>query len=496
MEIKEVISRGEERFERLRKVIGLWGGPILFIIVYFAPLPNLTPQAHRLTSILCLVIVWWVTEPIPIPVTGLLGASLAVLLGVEAVKKVFAPFADPVVFLFIGSFILAKAMSKHQLDRRFAYYILSLRKIGGNTKSILLVFGLIAAVISMWISNTATTAMLFPIGIGILTAVSRIGKSSKYSTALMLMAAYGASVGGIATPVGTPPNLIGIGMIERVLNIKISFFQWMSFGLPLVVIMYIVLYFMLLLLHPPEIKSITGIQAHIKEKKQELGPMGKGERNVLIAFSITVLLWILPGFIAILGGETIAKWYESHLPEAVAAVLGASLLFLLPINRSEGEFTISWKDAVKIDWGTIILFGSGLSLGSLMFSTGLGDALGKWLFNFTGAKSLWTITATAIGLGIIMSELTSNTASANMVIPVMISISQAAGVNPLYPAIGACIGASYGFMLPISTPPNAIVYGSGMVPIAKMVRAGIFFDILGFFIILFGLFIFLPLAGL
>ncbi|MEN3044761.1 MAG: DASS family sodium-coupled anion symporter [Candidatus Hydrothermales bacterium] len=490
MEIKEVISEGEKRFESLKKKVGLFLGPIIFIIIYFIPLPDLTPKAHRLVAILSLVIVWWICEPIPIPATGLLGASLAVIFGIEEARKVFAPFADPVIFLFIGSFIIAESMKKYKLHERFAFYLLSLNFMSKDVKRVLLLFGLIASLISMWVSNTATTCMLFPIGLGVLNVINRINRSPKYSTSLMLMLAYASSVGGIATPVGTPPNIIGIGMIDRILNIKISFFEWMMFALPIVIIMFIFLYFLITILHPPEIKGVVDINSYIKEKKQELGRITKGERNVLIAFSITVLLWILPGFMSIIGIET--KWYESTFPEAVVAIIGATLLFLLPINFRRLEFTLEWKDAVKIDWGTIILFGSGLTLGNLMFTTGLGDSIGKLLINITGAKDLFSITALAIGFGIIMSELTSNTASANMVIPIMISIAQAANVNPLYPAIGACIGASYGFMLPISTPPNAIVYGSGLVPITKMLRAGIFFDILGFFIILFGLFIFIP----
>lgn len=291
---KEVISAGEERFERMRKTVGLVLGPIVFIIIYFLPIPALTPPAHRLAAILCLVIIWWITEAIPIPVTALLGACLAILFTVDAAKKVFAPFADPVVFLFIGSFILAEAMSNHHLDRRIAYSILSLPGIGNNTHSILFVFGLIAVVVSMWVSNTATTAMLFPIGLGILSAVSHIyrekhkkainPKNFRYATALMLMAAYGSSVGGIGTPVGTPPNLIGIGLIARLINIKISFFQWMIFAVPLVVVMYILLYFLLLVLHKPEISRIEGVADYIKVKKEELGRLSAGERNVLIAF--------------------------------------------------------------------------------------------------------------------------------------------------------------------------------------------------------------------
>ncbi|MEN3046341.1 MAG: DASS family sodium-coupled anion symporter [Candidatus Hydrothermales bacterium] len=396
------------------------------------------------------------------------------------------------IFLFIGSFIIAESMKKYNLHERFAFYLLSINFMSKDVKGALFLFGLIAAFISMWISNTATTAMLFPIGLGILEVINRIKKSPNYSTSLMLMLAYAASVGGIATPVGTPPNLIGIGLIDKILGIKISFFEWMLFTLPIVIIMFIFLFLLLTSLHPAEIKSAIDINFFIKEKKQELGKITRGEKNVIVAFLITVVLWIMPGFMSLFGIEI--EWFESHMPEAVVAILGATLLFLLPINFKKLEFTLEWKDAVKIDWGTIILFGSGLSFGNLMFTTGLGDSLGKFLINLTGAKNLFSITALAIALGIIMSEFTSNTASANMVIPIMISIAKAADVNPLYPAIGACLGASYGFMLPISTPPNAIVYGSGLVPITKMLKTGIIFDILGFLIILFGLFIFLPFS--
>jgi len=262
--------------------------------------------------------------------------------------------------------------------------------------------------------------------------------------------------------------------------------------------MYFVLFFLLSVLYPPEVKDIEGINEFIKKKKEELGPITPGERNVLIAFLITVMLWVLPGLIAVIWGSAskIGSWYESRIPEAVAAIIGTTLLFLLPVDWSKRQFTISWPEAAKIDWGTIILFGGGLALGTLMFSTGLAEALGKWIFSFIGAKNNLSITATAIAVGIVISEITSNTASANMVIPVMISLAQAAGVNPLGPAIGACLGASYGFMLPVSTPPNAIVYGSGMVPITKMVRTGIIFDLCGFVLILLVIMLYLPILGI
>jgi sodium-dependent dicarboxylate transporter 2/3/5 len=508
MEPAEVISPAEERFEKIRKTVGFFTGPLVFAAFFFIRLPALSPAASHLAAVLFLVIIWWITEPIPIPVTALVGACLAVLTGVEAAKQVFAPFADPVVFLFIGSFILAEAMSLHKLDRRIAYSLLSIKSIGTSTSKILFTFGLIAVCVSMWISNTATTAMLLPIGIGIINSLCHVvcerskknisAKSLKYSTALMLMAAYGASIGGIGTPVGTPPNLIGIGMINRLLNIRISFFQWMILAVPLVIVMYFVLFILLNVLYPSETRTIAGIDEYIKEKRAAIGPMTAGERNVLVAFSVTVALWVLPGFFALLAGSGsgITKWYENHIPEAVAAIIGASLLFVLPTDWSKRQFTLTWQDAVKIDWGTILLFGGGLALGTLMFTTGLAEALGKWILTITHAGNAISITAISIGLGIMVSEITSNTASANMVIPVMISLAQTAGINPLGPAIGACIGASYGFMLPVSTPPNAIVYGSGMVPITKMVKAGILFDVIGFFIILLAILFYLPILGI
>jgi len=319
----------------------------------------------------------------------------------------------------------------------------------------------------------------------------------KYSTGMMLMVAYAASVGGIGTPVGTPPNLIGIGMIEKLLKVKIPFFSWMVLAVPMLLTMYGVLYFLLSRLHPPEITQLSVTAEYIRRERENLGKFKPGERNCLIAFLVAVSLWIFPGFLALFfgSGSEIYKFYSTHFHEGVVAIFAAGLLFFLPVDWKEREFTLSWTQAVKIDWGTILLFGGGLSLGNLMFQTKLAEVIGGGLLKLTGANSLWTITATAIGLGIIISETTSNTASANMVIPVMIALAQAAGVSGIPPALGACLGASYGFMLPVSTPPNAIVYGSGMIPITKMIRAGVLFDISGFLLIWLGLRLLCPLLG-
>jgi sodium-dependent dicarboxylate transporter 2/3/5 len=287
-------------------------------------------------------------------------------------------------------------------------------------------------------------------------------------------------------------------MIENYCKVKIPFFQWMVITVPILILLFAVLFFLLYFLHKPELANIEGSQEFVQRERKKLGKWRPGEKNAVIAFSITVALWIIPGILAVLYGSDapISKSYSKLMPEGVAALIGAALLFLLPVNWKERKFTISWKQATKIDWGTLLLFGGGITLGNLMFSTKLAEVIGTGLLQLSGATSLWGITLGAIFIAIMVSETSSNTASANMVVPVMIALAMAAGVNPIPPAIGATLGASWGFMLPVSTPPNAIVYGSGMVPITKMIRAGIGYDIIGGLIIWIGLWIMLPLVGL
>lgn len=506
METREVLSPAEERFERWRKTVGLVLGPIVFIILYLFPIQTLSPQAHTLSAVLGFVLVYWVTEAIPIPATALLGAVLNVVLGVAPARDVFGPFADPIVFLFIGSFILAEAIMLHGLDRRFAFAIFSLRSVGESPYRLILACGLVSSLVSMWISNTAATAMMLPIALGVLHAMEDIHKGAggvvsatrgRYSTGMMLMIAYGASIGGIGTPVGTPPNLIGIGLIQNLADTRITFFEWMAFAIPLVIVMFLFLSMLLIRLHPPQVKTLPDARDYVKRAREKLGRWRRGEINTLIAFSTAVTLWVLPSLIAMILGKDspTSRLLSGRLDEGVVAIVAASLLFILPLDWKERRFTITWDRAVGIDWGTILLFGGGLSLGKLMFSTGLAEVIGKGITGLTGAEGLWGITAVGIALAILVSETTSNTASANMVIPVMIALAKAIGVSPIPPALGACLGASFGFMLPVSTPPNAIVYGSGRVPILSMIRAGIFFDIGGFFIIWGGLRVLCPLMG-
>ncbi|MEE8574311.1 MAG: DASS family sodium-coupled anion symporter [Thermodesulfobacteriota bacterium] len=506
METKEVLSPAEERFERARKSIGLFLGPAVFIILYLLPMGGLAPEAHKLLAVVGFVLIYWLSEAVPLPVTALLGAVMNVIIGVAPASVVLAPFAHPLVFLFIGSFILAEAVIYHGLDKRFAFAILSIKFLQASPLRILFALGAISACASMWISNTAATAMMLPIGLGIIHAMKDIDSGSegegivtkKFSCAIMLMIAYGGSVGGIATPVGTPPNLIGIGMIDSLLKVRITFFEWMTFALPISIVMFGYLFLVLGGLSMRGISSSAGICEYIRTARRGLGRWKRGEINTAFVFLLTVFLWVLPSIVALIVGKeaALAVFLKSRLNVGVVATFSAVLLFILPVNRKAMEFTMNWDRAVRIDWGTILLFGGGLSLGKLMFSTGLADAFGTGLTGLTGASTLWGITAIGVIVAIVMSEATSNTASANMVIPVMIAVALGAGVSPLPPALGACLGASFGFMLPVSTPPNAIVYGSGLVPILSMVRKGIFFDIGGFIIIMIGLYILCPLLGL
>ena len=504
----EALSDQEARFEARRQKIGLVLGPLCFLVLWILPLEGLSPQAHRLAAILGLVLVFWLTEAIPIPVTALLGPVLCVLLGVASAQEALAPFAHPIIFLFIGSFMLARAMALHHLDRRFALALFALPAVRGNTGRLFLACGGAAALLSMWISNTAATAILLPIALGILEAMNDLARQSGepipsltrrggWATGVMLMIAYGASIGGIGTPVGTPPNLIGIGMLETMAGHSISFLQWMLFALPLVAMMFGVLALLLTWLHPPPIREVAGAREHLHRLRQELGPWTREQWGTLLAFLTAVVLWVTPGGIALFLGTDAPLYqaFKQHFNVGISALLAASLLFLIPARTTPRRGLLTWREAVQIDWGTILLFGGGLSLGKLLFDTGLARVLGEALQQWMGVESVWSITALAIAFGILISETTSNTASANMVVPVMIALAQALQVSPIPPALGATLGASYGFMLPVSTPPNAIAYGSGLVPIQAMIRAGILFDLLGGLTIWIGLRILCPLFG-
>ncbi len=490
-------ATSEERFDVWRRRVGLGLGPAALVALWSLPLPLSAPQ-QRLAAVFALVIIYWLTEAVPIPVTSLVGLALCVLLGVAPAAQVFGAFASPTIFLFVGSFILARAMHVHGLDRRFAYLVLSLPGIGRTSYGIIVVFGAITATLSAFMSNTATTAMMTPIATGIVGAVATTfpegasPRRSRFVTALMLVTAYGASIGGLLTPVGSPPNLIGRALLAKETGELIPFFTWVTFAAPIVAVMFVVLCVVLIALNPPEARQLEGVAAFVRTERAKLGPLSGGERNTLFAFGMAVVLWLLPGLTAlILGVESPASvLLAARAEEATVALVAAAALFFLPL-RWRGEPTLTWHDAQAIDWGTIILFGAGIVFGALMTSTGLATILGAALAHAVGDAGPLVFTALATVVAVVISETTSNTASVAIVVPVVLPLARAAGIDPMLPGLAAVFGASFGFILPVSTPPNAIVYGTGLVPITRMVRSGLVFDALGAVVIVFGLWLML-----
>lgn len=503
----DLIHEAEQSFDRKRRTFGLIFGPVLAVLILIIPIEGLTLEAHKLLAIMALIALWWITEPVPIPVTSLLGPTLAVVTGVVPVSKAFASFANPMIFLFMGGFILAKAMMTHGLDKRFSYWILSRSWVGSNPRRIFLAIGLATALCSGWVSNTATAAMMFPICLGLLNSIKEMFEANgrhidlsdyKYATGLMLMTAYSASIGGVLTPIGTPPNLIMLGFLDSMADIHISFFEWMIWGAIAMVLYFIIAYIVLTKLFPADVDKIDGAEEFIKEKISDLGEWTRAQKNTLIAFAVAVTLWILPGIFNMVLGSTspILKMYETLFPEAIAAMVGALMLFLLPVDFSKRQFTITWKEAAAgIEWGTLILFGGGLAMGGMMYSTGLSKWIGDLIVASMGGDiSQVFFVAVFCVLALLLSELTSHTAATNMIGPLAITIAVSAGLSPIPVSVGIALSASLGFMLPVSTPPNAIVYASGYVPITKMIKTGVYIDFIGIALITIPLAVFVVTA--
>lgn len=486
---REVLSPGELKFEEYRRWFGWIGAPLAFVGILMTPMPDLSAPAHRLAAILLTVVILWISEVLPMPVTALLGAVAAVVMRVAPAREVLAPFADQLIFLFIGAFILARAIFLHGLDRRFAYAVLSLNWVGARPSRILFAFGAVTALISAWISNTATTAMMFGIGMSILAFFFEDKNGApkidlRYATGLMLMTTFAASIGGLATPVGSPPNLIGLGFIRQFASVEVSFVEWMMIGVPIVGILYVVMFAILNKFCPAGVTELTGSTAMIRERRAALGPWTTAQKSVAIASAVTVLLWVIPGIIAVTAGERspIYLGFNRSMPEGIAALTGAVLLFILPGRR--GERAITWHEASQIDWGIVLLYGGGFALGVLSFQTGLAESMGRGLTGMLPISGEFGLLVASVLIAVLLSETTSNTASANMIVPVVISIAKASGIDPLVPALGATFAASLGFMLPVSTPCNAIVYGSGYVPLSRMIRYGLLLDIAGIIVVI------------
>lgn len=485
-------------FDRKRHIIGAFLGPLTAVLLWFMPIEGLNEEAHHLLAIMSLVAIWWITEPVPIPVTSLVGPTLCVIFGVVKMKTAFSAFANPMIFLFMGGFIIAKGMMVNGLDKRIAYGIMSMRWVGDYPRRIFLAIGLACMICSGWISNTATAAMMFPIALGLLEAIREMMaangkiidlKHYKYATGLMLMTAYACSIGGVLTPIGTPPNIIMIGFLNELAPTapKVSFFDWMVWGFVAMIVYFIIAYIVLARMFPTDVKHIDGAQAFIQEHVRELGKWTRAQKNTLLAFIVAVTLWVAPGILSVIYGSEseIVKTYNSLFPEAVAAMLGALLLFFLPVNIRKGEMTLKWKDAVQgVEWGTLLLFGGGLAMGGLMYETGLSAWIGDGIkYMMGGHPSEFLFIAVFCVVALLLSELTSHTAATNLIGPIAIGTALSMGFSPIPVAVGVALSSSLGFMMPVSTPPNAIVYASGYIPITKMIKSGAIIDFIGIFLV-------------
>ena len=484
--------------EQIRKMTGAVLGPLCAIMLWLMPIDGLSEQAHHLLAVMSLIAIWWITEPIAIPLTSLFGPTLCVILGIVPIKDAYDQFANPMIFLFMGGFLLAKGMMVNGLDKRIAYGIMSMKWVGDSPRRIFLAIGLACILCSGWVSNTATAAMMFPISLGLLEAIREMMaengktidlKNYKYATGLMLMTAYACSIGGVMTPIGTPPNIIMIGFLQELAPQapEISFFQWMIWGTVAMILYFIIAGVVLWRLFPADVDHIKGAKEFIQKSVDSLGEWTRAQKNTMIAFSTAFVLWVAPSVLGIMYDvdSDVMKFYDSHFPEAIAAMIGGLMLFFLPVNVKTCEMTMTWKDGVEgIEWGTLLLFGGGLAMGSMMYDTGLSAWIGNGLKEALGNNpSEWLFVGVFSVAALIMSELTSHTASTNLMAPIAIGAALSLGFSPIPVAIGIALASSLGFMMPVSTPPNAIVYASGYVPITKMIKSGFIIDLIGIFLV-------------
>lgn len=460
---------------------------LLFLIVRFLPLPGLSREAHTLLAILSLVIPLWISEAIPLGIGGMLGVSLAVILGACSAKEAFTGFSNSIFFLLIGGLLLARGLETSRLHERLAFGLLSAPSASASVSRVLFVYGLSTWFLSCFLSNTASTALMLPLGLGLLSILCTaegLNEKTVYP-AFLLFTAFAASLGGLATPIGTAPNLVGIAYVEQISKQSVTFPHWMKFGVPIALLSVFATGKFLVFRYRLSNQSLSATAAYVQEQKKSLGAMSRGEKNVFFVLCLAAMLWLLPSAASLLLGEdaAAAKLLSDHLEEGVVAIFSACMLFILP-KDSEGNPVLEAKDVSLIEWDVMLLFGCGITLGTLMKTTGLSDVVGKGLTKVVGgAPPLFLVLLLSTGVSIVLSELTSNTASVTIVVPLVISLCSALKVSPIPAILSSTIGASFGFMLPISTPPNALVYATGRLPLREMIRSGILLDLFGFFLV-------------
>jgi sodium-dependent dicarboxylate transporter 2/3/5 len=499
------MTERENRYPLLPRV-GLILGPLLFLVVRTAVSPaGLSPRANAVLASTAWIATWWMTEAVPIPVTSLLPVVLFPVLGVSSVVDATAPYADPIVFLFLGGFLVALAIERWGLHRRIALTVLL--RAGDDTRRLILGFMVVTAFLSMWVSNTATAMMMVPIGMAVVaqlrafrsTADAELSLSasagealdagssstSNFGAALMLGIAYAASIGGVATLIGTPPNAILAGIARSSLGVEIGFLQWMVFGLPIAVVFLPVAWLVLITLLRPEMETIPQSRAVIEEQLSTLGPMSAGERRVVVVFAFVVAGWILRPFVL-----------EPAVPgitDTVIALVGGVLVFLIPVDLDAGEFLLDWEATTRVPWGVLLLFGAGFSLAKGFQSSGLDQWIAGNLTGLRGAE-VAVILLTVAAVIVILTEVTSNSATASLFLPVMGSLGASLAVSPLPLMVTVSVAASFAFMLPVATPPNAIVFGSGYLSIPQMARVGLWLNLLGILFLTGMVYVWLPFA--
>lgn len=433
------------------------------------PLP-----AWRVAAVGILMAIWWMTEAIPISATALLPLALFPLLGIADIRAAAAPYANPLVFLFLGGFLIAAGMQRWNLHRRLALRIIAM--MGPRPYAILAGFMIAAAFLSMWVSNTATALMMLPIGLSVAELVRRTDSKemAHFSIGLMLIIAYSCSIGGIATLVGTPPNAFFAGFMLETYDVSVGFVEWMQIGVPMALIALPLMYFVLTrVVYPVKIREIPGGAAFIRSELAAMGRMSRPEKMVMALFVTAAVLWMTRPLLA----PTIPGLSDAGIAMGVGL-----LFFLLPVDVPNRVFLLEWDDAERLPWGLLVLFGGGLSLAAAINNTGLAT----WLGAQAGLIEHWPIFLIILAIVttiIFLTELTSNIATVAAFLPIVASVGIGLGESPLVFAVPAVLAASCAFMLPVATPPNAIVYSSEYVTIPRMARAGIFLNILFIFLV-------------
>jgi sodium-dependent dicarboxylate transporter 2/3/5 len=475
--------------------IGLIAGPVLTLAVFLLlPSDELSTAARAAGSVATLMAVWWMTEALPLEATALLPLVLLPLSGVyegaKAFERAAAPYAAPPIFLFLGGFMIALAIEKWGLHRRIA--LLTLLAIGTSPSRLVAGFLVATGLISMWISNTATTVMMLPIGLAVVRLVSErltrlpttIERSqpgpnsdaANLATSLLLAIAYAASLGGFATLVGTPPNTFFAGYM-REQRLTVDFGRWMLFATPLSWLYLLIAWWLLTRwLFPVRLQGIPGGRELIRAEYEKLGPVSRGEWSVLAVFACTASMWMFSGYLP--KDVPVLRALDDY----VIAMIGAIALFLIPVNYAHHEFALDWKTAVKLPWGVLLLFGGGLSLANALTDTGLAEWIGKQVGVLAELPTFWQI-ALIVALIVFSGELTSNLAAVVALLPILFEVAQALSLDPLLLCVPAVIAASCGFMLPVATPPNAIVFGSGNIRLDQMIRAGLVLDLVAVLLI-------------